>query len=187
MPIRVSGLLISLWEPANSLFIRDKYVTPTGKRLHAGYEQKALKEEELSKLVEYVLLLTDRLHINSKNHTSTTSINSIIFSVGEEDNYLAIDVLFNNKERALSDDQFIKKLNSDELLLSEEIEEWKKKYHLDEGELEKGSAAILKGEIDLTKEGLTERQLNDVKTRIKTLQHLPLPELLDYVRLCTFD
>jgi hypothetical protein len=37
----VSGLLISLWEPANSLFVRDKYVTPTGKRLHAGYVQKA--------------------------------------------------------------------------------------------------------------------------------------------------
>ena len=37
----VSGLLISLWEPANSFFVRDKYVTPTGKRLHAGYVQKA--------------------------------------------------------------------------------------------------------------------------------------------------
>jgi len=31
----------SLWEPAISLFVRDKYVTPTGKRLHAGYVQKA--------------------------------------------------------------------------------------------------------------------------------------------------
>ena len=38
--MHVSGLLISLWEPANSLFVRDKYVTPTGKRLHAGYVQK---------------------------------------------------------------------------------------------------------------------------------------------------
>ena len=25
----------------NSLFVRDKYVTPTGKQLHAGYVQKA--------------------------------------------------------------------------------------------------------------------------------------------------
>ena len=41
VPKHVSGLLISLWEPANSLFVRDKYVTPTGKRLHAGYVQKA--------------------------------------------------------------------------------------------------------------------------------------------------
>ena len=41
IPKHVSGLLISLWEPANSLFVRDKYVTPTGKRLHAGYVQKA--------------------------------------------------------------------------------------------------------------------------------------------------
>ena len=40
-PLHVFGLLISLWEPANSLFVRDKYVTPTGKRLHAGYVQKA--------------------------------------------------------------------------------------------------------------------------------------------------
>ena len=39
--IHLSGLLISLWEPANSLFVRDKYVTPTGKWLHAGYVQKA--------------------------------------------------------------------------------------------------------------------------------------------------
>ena len=41
IPKHVSGLLISLWEPANSLFVRDKYVTPTGKRIHAGYVQKA--------------------------------------------------------------------------------------------------------------------------------------------------
>ena len=41
LPLHVSGLLISLWEPANSLFVRDKSVTPTGKRLHAGYVQKA--------------------------------------------------------------------------------------------------------------------------------------------------
>ena len=41
MPKHVSGLLISLWEPANSLFERVKYVTPTGKRLHAGYVEKA--------------------------------------------------------------------------------------------------------------------------------------------------
>ncbi|KAK2153621.1 hypothetical protein LSH36_291g06001 [Paralvinella palmiformis] len=40
IPKHVSGLLISLWESANSLFVRDKYVTPTGKRLHAGYVQK---------------------------------------------------------------------------------------------------------------------------------------------------
>jgi len=37
----VFGLLFSPWEPANSLFVRDKYVTPTGMRLHAGYVQKA--------------------------------------------------------------------------------------------------------------------------------------------------
>ena len=41
IPMHMSHLLISLWEPANSLFVRDKYVTPTGKRLHAGYVQKA--------------------------------------------------------------------------------------------------------------------------------------------------
>jgi len=40
IPMHVSGLLISLSEPTNS-FVRDKYVTPTGKRLHAGYIQKA--------------------------------------------------------------------------------------------------------------------------------------------------
>jgi len=33
-------LHISLWDPANPLFVRDKYVTPTGKRLYAGYAQK---------------------------------------------------------------------------------------------------------------------------------------------------
>ena len=38
--IHVSGLLISLWGLAKSLFVRDKYVTPAGKRLHAGYVQK---------------------------------------------------------------------------------------------------------------------------------------------------
>ncbi|KAK2144102.1 hypothetical protein LSH36_785g02025 [Paralvinella palmiformis] len=41
IPKHVSGLLISLWEPANSLFVRDKYVTLTGKWLYAGYVQKA--------------------------------------------------------------------------------------------------------------------------------------------------
>ena len=41
IPKHVSGLLISLWEPANSLLVRDTYITPTGKWLHAGYVQKA--------------------------------------------------------------------------------------------------------------------------------------------------
>jgi len=41
IPKHVSGLLISLWEPANSLFVSNKYVRPTGKELHAGYLQKA--------------------------------------------------------------------------------------------------------------------------------------------------
>ena len=35
------GYLSSLWGSANSLLVWDKYVTPTGKRLHAGYVQKA--------------------------------------------------------------------------------------------------------------------------------------------------
>jgi len=38
--IHVSGLLISVWYPANSIFVRDKYVTPTEKRLLADYAQK---------------------------------------------------------------------------------------------------------------------------------------------------
>jgi len=41
IPKHVSGLLISLLEPANSLFVSDKYVTHTGKQLHAGYVRKA--------------------------------------------------------------------------------------------------------------------------------------------------
>jgi len=40
-PIHVSGLLISLWGLANLLFVRGKYVTPAGKRLHTGCVQKA--------------------------------------------------------------------------------------------------------------------------------------------------
>ena len=39
IPMHVSGLLISLWGPANSLSVRDKDVTPTGKRLHASIPQ----------------------------------------------------------------------------------------------------------------------------------------------------
>jgi len=41
IPLHVSELLINLWAAAKSLFVRDKYVTPTGKRLHVGYVQKA--------------------------------------------------------------------------------------------------------------------------------------------------
>ena len=40
IPKHVSGLLIGLWGPASPLFVRDKYVTPTGKRLRASYVQK---------------------------------------------------------------------------------------------------------------------------------------------------
>ena len=36
----MSELLISLWGPANPLFVRDKYVTPSGKRLYISYVQK---------------------------------------------------------------------------------------------------------------------------------------------------
>jgi len=38
--MHMSGLLISLWDPANQLFIPDKYVMPTRKRLHVSYIQK---------------------------------------------------------------------------------------------------------------------------------------------------
>ena len=37
----MSGSLINLWDPANPLFLRNKYVTPTGKKLYIGYIQKA--------------------------------------------------------------------------------------------------------------------------------------------------
>jgi hypothetical protein len=37
--IHVSGPLISLWWRANPLFVPHKYVTPTGKQLHADYVQ----------------------------------------------------------------------------------------------------------------------------------------------------
>jgi len=40
IPKHVSGLLISLWEPPNSLFVPYKYVTLTGNRLHARYVEK---------------------------------------------------------------------------------------------------------------------------------------------------
>ena len=38
--MHVSAILICLQGQTNPLFVRDKYVTPTGKRLHAGYLQK---------------------------------------------------------------------------------------------------------------------------------------------------
>jgi len=41
IPMHVFGLLISLRDPANSLFVRDKYITLAEKRLHAGDVQKA--------------------------------------------------------------------------------------------------------------------------------------------------
>jgi hypothetical protein len=41
IPMHASGLLNSLWARAKWLFICDKHVTPTGKRLHAGYVHKA--------------------------------------------------------------------------------------------------------------------------------------------------
>jgi len=44
----VSGLLNRLWKPANSLFVRDKYVKPTGNQLHAGYAQKAEARKNIS-------------------------------------------------------------------------------------------------------------------------------------------
>ena len=40
LPINISGLFISLWGPDNSLFIRDKYHTSTGKVVDVGYAQK---------------------------------------------------------------------------------------------------------------------------------------------------
>ena len=48
IPMHVSDLLISLWESANLLFVRKKYVMPTGKRLNAGYVQKAEARKNIS-------------------------------------------------------------------------------------------------------------------------------------------
>ena len=35
--MHICGLIISLWGPANSLYLRDKCVMQTGNRLQAGY------------------------------------------------------------------------------------------------------------------------------------------------------
>ena len=43
--MHLSGLFISLWISANSLFVCDKYLTPTGKRLNAGYVEKHVKHK----------------------------------------------------------------------------------------------------------------------------------------------
>jgi len=47
MPMHVSGLLINQCGPTNSLFVRHKYVTPTGKRLNDGYIQKRKHEQDI--------------------------------------------------------------------------------------------------------------------------------------------
>ena len=59
IPKHVSGLIISMWEPANSLLVRDKYVTPTGKRLHAGYVQKA----EARKNIPFDITARNKQHV----------------------------------------------------------------------------------------------------------------------------
>jgi len=40
-------ICVTLWDPANSLFVGDKYVTPTGKRLHVGYVEKGKHEQKI--------------------------------------------------------------------------------------------------------------------------------------------
>ena len=66
IPKHVSGLLISLWEPANSLFVRDKYVPFTGKRLHAGYVQKAEAKIKGCHLTPQLAVNNTRVWFNSK-------------------------------------------------------------------------------------------------------------------------
>jgi len=44
----VTGLLISLWGQANSLFITDKYHTLTGRRIRAGYVVKRKHVQNIS-------------------------------------------------------------------------------------------------------------------------------------------
>ena len=68
IPMHVSGLLISLWEPVNSLFVRDKYVTPTGKRLHAGYAQKA----EARKNIPFDITARSKQHVRVMQWRLTT-------------------------------------------------------------------------------------------------------------------
>ena len=59
IPMHVSGLLISLWEPANPLFVRDKYVTPRGKLLYAGYVQKV----EARKNIPFDTIAQSKQHV----------------------------------------------------------------------------------------------------------------------------
>ena len=85
----MSGLLISLWEPANMLFVRDKYITPTGKWLHAGYVQKAEARKNTQKTYHLIPQLPanntcvwfngDLLH-TYHNH----SLHSTVFSVTQK-------------------------------------------------------------------------------------------------------
>jgi len=70
IPMHVSGLLISLWEPANSLFVRDKYITATGKRLHAGNVQKA----EARKNISFDITARSKQHVRVVHWRLTTYI-----------------------------------------------------------------------------------------------------------------
>ena len=72
--IHVSGLLISLWQPANSLFVRAKYVTPTGKRLNACYLQKKARKNipfDITANNTCVWFIGDLLHTED-NYFDTT-------------------------------------------------------------------------------------------------------------------
>jgi len=53
IPKHVSGLLISLWGPANSLFVHYKYVTPTGNRLYSRYVEKRKHVKTHTKITMY--------------------------------------------------------------------------------------------------------------------------------------
>ena len=73
-PMHVSGLLISLWDPANPPFVRDIYTTPT------GYVQKG---KHVNKIHLILLLQVTSFHSvvvfcgSNETYTNSTYLNRI--------------------------------------------------------------------------------------------------------------
>ncbi|KAI0233385.1 hypothetical protein LSAT2_016345 [Lamellibrachia satsuma] len=81
----------------------------------------------------------------------------------------------------LSDDEFLARLERDDLELFREMQTWREKYHLDDDVLRDSATTLLTGAIDLRDEGLNEDEIARVKGELCGLDDLPLNDLIDRI------
>ena len=131
-------------------------------------EEEKEDEHQEEELEEVPTRPPTQLDTNRQMETALSDANESVYDM---DAYEA--------EKELSNEDFINKVQNNDIQLIRETTIWKAKYKLDENDNSKGANEMLEGNIDLDKEGLDEDQKAEVVDERQSMAERSLTEIFD--------